>query len=67
MPSTYQRSLIKGIAWEGFSFIITLIAVYIVYGDIELSIKFSLGLSLIKILLFFIHERAWKKVRWGKY
>lgn len=67
MASTYQRSIVKGIVWEGFSFIITLIAVYLVYGDISLSIKFSLGLTLIKMILFFIHERAWKNVKWGKY
>ncbi|MFA5724163.1 MAG: DUF2061 domain-containing protein [Candidatus Pacearchaeota archaeon] len=67
MPSTYKRSLVKGIAWEGFSFIITFIAVYLFYGDFTLSLKFAILLSLIKVILFFIHERAWKNVRWGKY
>lgn len=67
MPSTYKRSLVKGIIWEGFSFIITLIAVFLVYNNFMLSLKFSLGLSLIKIILFFVHERAWKSVKWGKY
>ncbi len=67
MASTYQRSLIKGIVWEGFSFLITLIAVYLVYGNLELSLKFSLGLTFVKVLLFFVHERVWKNIRWGKY
>jgi adenylylsulfate kinase len=67
MPSTYQRSLVKGIVWEVFSFIITFIAVYLFYGDFTLSLKFSISLSLIRVILFFIHERAWKNVRWGKY
>jgi adenylylsulfate kinase len=67
MPSEYKRSLVKGITWEGFSFIITLIAVYLVYNNFMLSLKFSLLLSLIKIILFFVHERAWKNVKWGKY
>lgn len=67
MPSTYKRSLVKGIIWEGFSFVITLVAVFLVYNNFMLSLKFSLGLSLIKVILFFIHERVWKNVRWGKY
>ena len=67
MSSTYKRSLIKGVVWEGFSFIITLVAVFLIYGDIRLSLKFSLGLTLVKMIFFFIHERAWKNVRWGKY
>lgn len=67
MASTYERSLVKGVVWEGFSFIITLIAVYVVYGDFSGSLKFSLWLTLVKAILFFIHERAWKEISWGKY
>jgi len=67
MTSTYKRSFLKGVVWEAFSFVITFVAVYFFYGDIDFSIKFSLGLSLVKVLLFFIHERVWKKIRWGKY
>jgi adenylylsulfate kinase len=67
MPSTYKRSLVKGIVWESFGFIITLIAVYWIYGNLNLSLKFTLGLTLVKMILFFVHERAWKNVRWGKY
>jgi len=67
MPSTYERSLIKGIVWEFISFIITLIAVYLIYGNIKFSIVFSLVLSVIKMIFFFIHERIWKKIMWGKY
>lgn len=66
MGSTETRSLVKGISWEGFSFIITTLAVYLLYGDFSLSLKFSLLLTTIKIVLFFGHERAWKHIRWGK-
>jgi len=67
MPSTYQRSFTKGVVWEVISFIITFAAVFLIYGDFILSLKFSIGLSLIKIGLFFIHERVWKMISWGKY
>jgi len=67
MASTYERSLVKGIIWEGFSFLILLIAVYVFYRDLSFSIKFSFGLTVIKVILFFFHERLWKNVKWGKY
>lgn len=67
MASTYKRSLVKGIVWEGFSFVITLIAIYFVYGNLAFSLKFTLALTFVKIILFFVHERVWKDVRWGKY
>lgn len=66
MGSTYKRSFIKGFSWELIAFVITFIAVYIVFGDFKTSLRFSLILTLIKAFLFFIHERLWKKVRGGK-
>ena len=66
MPSTYQRSLVKGIVWELISFVITTLAVFIFYGDIYTSLKFSIALTLIKMVFFFVHERGWKEVKWGK-
>jgi uncharacterized membrane protein len=67
MSSIPFRSFIKGLCWETISFILTFFAVYLIYGDFLSSLKFSLGLTVIKISLFFIHERLWKKVRWGKF
>jgi len=66
MGSTYERSLIKGIVWEGITFIITTIAIYIFYGNFLQSIKFSAILTLFKAIIFFFHERFWKTIRWGK-
>ncbi len=67
MASKPVRSFVKGVCWESISFIITVIAVYLIYGNIVLSLGFSFVLSIIKIFLFFAHERLWKKIRWGKY
>jgi adenylylsulfate kinase len=66
MASTYQRSFVKGIVWEFVSFFIVLIAVYLAYGDLRVSIQFSLALTIVKIPLFFLHERLWKRIKWGK-
>ena len=66
MPSTFERSFVKGVVWEVFSFILTLIAVLLVYGNLALSIKFSLALTLVKICFFFFNERIWKTIKWGK-
>jgi len=66
MGSTYERSFVKGFSWEFFSFVITFIAVYTVFGDFKTSFGFSLVLTLIKASIFFFHERVWKLVKWGK-
>jgi adenylylsulfate kinase len=66
MGSTPERSFIKGIVWEIISFILTLIVVYLLYKNILVSLKITLILTAIKIPLFFIHERVWKRIKWGK-
>ncbi len=66
MGSTYERSLVKGVSWEIISFILTLAVVYFVYGNILVSLTSALLLTAIKVIPFFVHERLWKKVRWGK-
>jgi adenylylsulfate kinase len=66
ITSTSKRSFIKAFSWEAISFIITLVAVYLVYGDIKTSIKFTLAITGVKILFLYVHERIWKKIMWGK-
>jgi adenylylsulfate kinase len=66
LGSTFERSFVKGVVWEFISFLIAILIAYLYYGDFPDSIKFALILTVIKIPFFFIHERAWKKIRWGK-
>lgn len=58
MGSTYQRSFVKGFSWEIIAFIITFLAVYIVFGNFKISLGFSLVLTLIKAVVFFEIGRA---------
>lgn len=67
MASMLMRSFVKGVSWEAIGFIITLFAIYIIYGNFLSSLVFTLILTVIKVFLFFVHERLWKKIRWGKY
>jgi adenylylsulfate kinase len=66
MGSTLERSFIKGLIWEFISFIVVILAVYFVYGNLTMSVQFSIVLTLVKIPIFFLHERIWKKIKWGK-
>jgi adenylylsulfate kinase len=67
MSSIPLRSFVKGVCWETISFVLTLFAIYLIYGNFLSSLIFTSILTIIKIFLFFAHERLWKKIRWGKY
>ncbi len=66
MGSTFKRSFVKGIIWEGVSFVIAFIIAYLYFGNFGNSMIFAIFLTIIKIPFYFLHERIWKMIRWGK-
>ena len=61
-----QRSLAKTVSWRVVGTIATVLISYIITGTLALA--FSIGfIELIsKLVLYFFHERAWNKIKWGK-
>ncbi|NOR54704.1 MAG: adenylyl-sulfate kinase [Sulfurovum sp.] len=63
---TNKRSIVKGISWRVVATTTTIIIVYIFFGRLDLAIAAGLIESVLKIGLYWAHERAWFKVLWGK-
>jgi len=63
---TNKRSVVKGVTWRVVATTTTMIIVYLFFGRLDLAIATGLIESVLKIGLFWLHERAWFKVRWGK-
>jgi len=63
---TNKRSVVKGITWRVIATTTTMIIVYLFFGRLDLAIATGLIESVLKIGLFWVHERAWFKVRWGR-
>lgn len=60
------RSIFKAISWRVIGTLDTIFISWMLSGEIALA--FSIGsLELVtKMVLYFIHERAWNQVKWGK-
>ncbi|MEX6625429.1 DUF2061 domain-containing protein [Tenacibaculum salmonis] len=60
------RSLVKSVSWRVIGTIDTVIISWLITG--ELALAFSIGsIELVtKMVLYFFHERAWNKIKWGK-
>ncbi len=63
---TNQRSIVKGITWRAIATTTTVIIVYVFFGRLDLAIVAGLIESILKVGMYWAHERAWHKVRWGK-
>ena len=60
------RSIAKSISWRIVGTLDTVIISWLVTGN--LSVAFSIGFieMITKMILYFFHERAWNKIKWGK-
>ncbi|MEA2027913.1 MAG: adenylyl-sulfate kinase [Campylobacterota bacterium] len=63
---TNRRSIVKGISWRVVATTTTIIIVYIFFGRLDLAIAAGLLETVAKVGLYWAHERAWFKIRWGR-
>ncbi len=63
---TNIRSVVKGISWRIFATTTTVIIVYVFFGRLDLAIAAGIIETFAKIALYWAHERAWVKIRWGR-
>jgi uncharacterized membrane protein len=60
------RSLAKAISWRITGTADTFIISWLITGELLLASGIAATEVVTKIILFWIHERAWNKVRWGR-
>ncbi len=63
---TKLRSLLKAISWRFFATLTTTIIIFVFFGRLDLAIAAGLIELVIKIMVYFLHERLWNKVKIGK-
>lgn len=63
---TNKRSLVKGFSWRVVATTTTIIIVYLFFGRLDLAIAAGALEWVAKIFLFWAHERAWIKIKWGR-
>ena len=63
---TNIRSIVKGVSWRFVATTTTIIIVYVFFGRLDLAIAAGMIETVLKVGLYWAHERIWHKVRWGK-
>jgi len=63
---TNIRSLAKGVSWRFIATSTTIVIVYVFLGRLDLAIAAGIVETVLKVGLYWGHERIWHKIRWGK-
>lgn len=67
MSDTGKRSLAKAITWRITGTVDTFIISWFITGQLAIASGIALTEVLTKVCIFWVHERIWNKIKWGKY
>jgi len=62
-----SRSLVKAITFRAMALLFDGLIIFMVTGRYDLTLKLVLVANLIHTGLYFMHERIWNSVHWGKH
>jgi uncharacterized membrane protein len=65
MDSTV-RSIAKAISWRITGSASTFIISYVVVGDVKIASAIAIVQLTMNTILYFLHERLWNRVTWGR-
>ena len=65
-PEAHSRSFVKAVSWRALGSIDTFVISYFVTGQLVFAASIASVETVTKVVLFYLHERAWASVKWGR-
>ncbi|MEN9443467.1 MAG: hypothetical protein RIS47_357 [Bacteroidota bacterium] len=66
MQEHRKRSIVKTLTYRITSSFITMIITYVITGALTFALSIGLADVFIKVIWYYLHERIWDKVKYGK-
>ncbi|MBU0559517.1 MAG: DUF2061 domain-containing protein [Bacteroidetes bacterium] len=66
MREKRNRSILKAISWRVTGSLDTMLVSFIITGNIRIAASIGVVEVLTKTVLYYFHERAWDKIRFGR-
>ena len=66
MAEAHCRSIVKAMTYRAGGTVITCIVAWALTGSLDLAAKVGALDTLVKIGFFYVHERAWNKLNFGR-
>jgi uncharacterized membrane protein len=61
-----HRSLIKAISWRVTGTVDTILISFLISGRIKVALSIGFVEVFTKIILYYLHERAWNRITFGR-
>jgi uncharacterized membrane protein len=66
MKVTKARSFTKSLSYRIFGTLSSWAVVYVITGKGSLAALIAFWETVVKVVIYYYHERAWNKIRWGR-
>lgn len=66
MSDTRLRSLVKALTWRAIGITVLGTVSWLYTGSVDKTTLITVTFHTIQIILYYIHERLWNRIRWGR-
>ncbi len=63
---SHRRSLVKSLSWRVIAAVITCCVSWVMTRDLHLAAAIGVADTLIKVGVYYGHERAWNRIAFGR-
>lgn len=63
---TYKRTIVRMLTYRAIAWVFTILWTYLFTGNLVNATGFATALHLLLSIDYYIHERIWLKIKWGK-
>ena len=66
MTETKQRTVVRMLTYRLTAWLFTIFWTYLFTGDVRSATGFATALHILLSIDYYIHERIWLKIKWGR-
>jgi uncharacterized membrane protein len=66
MKVTKTRSFVKALSYRIWGTLSSVVVVYVITKNVSLSITIAFWETVVKIFIYYAHERGWNYIQWGR-
>ena len=63
---SHWRSIVKTMSWRIIATLVTFLVAYLITKEAVLAISIGLGDAILKIGVYYSHERLWNRISFGR-
>jgi uncharacterized membrane protein len=66
MKVTKTRSFVKALSYRIWGTLSSVVVAYVITKNASLSITIAFWETVVKIFIYYAHERGWNYIKWGR-